>query len=66
MLRSNRTGSTAILSDFKKIYHYMNGKKETKKLFNQNKGQKEMMQNLFDNLISEGTSPQSLSMKFVE
>ncbi len=53
----NRAGSTAILSDFKNLIIYGEGKRNKKKLLNQNKGQKEMMVSLFDNLLSNGTSP---------
>lgn len=53
----SRAGSTAILSDFKNVIIYGKGRKKKKKLLNQNKGQKGMMDSLFNNLLSDGKVP---------
>ena len=50
------SGSTAIIEDFKKLQIYGKGKAIKKKLMNQNKGQKEMVQAYFDNLLNDGSS----------
>lgn len=57
----NRSGTTAVLSDFKNLSIYSGEKTKRKKLFNQNKGQKEMMDSLFNNLLSNGTVPISFN-----
>lgn len=45
-------GTTCIINDFKELKIYGNGKPFKKKLFNQNKGQKEMVQLYLNNLLS--------------
>ncbi|MGB0933360.1 MAG: bi-domain-containing oxidoreductase [Lishizhenia sp.] len=50
------SGSTAIIEDFKQLKIYGKGKPTKKKLMNQNKGQKEMVQAYFDNLLKDGSS----------
>jgi predicted dehydrogenase/threonine dehydrogenase-like Zn-dependent dehydrogenase len=50
------SGSTAIIEDFKKLQIYGKGKALKKKLMNQNKGQKEMVEAYFDNLLKDGSS----------
>lgn len=50
-------GTTAILSDFKELKIYGKGKPFKKKLLNQNKGQKEMMNAFFNGLLETGTAP---------
>ena len=47
------SGSTAIIEDFKKLQIYGKGKTTKKKLMNQNKGQKEMVEAYFNNLLKE-------------
>ena len=46
------SGTTCIINDFKELKIYGNGKPFKKKLFNQNKGQKEMVQLYLNNLLS--------------
>jgi len=50
------SGSTAILEDFKRLIIYGKGRLTKKKLMNQNKGQKEMLEAYFDNLLKDGSS----------
>jgi predicted dehydrogenase/threonine dehydrogenase-like Zn-dependent dehydrogenase len=50
------SGSTAIIEDFKRLQIYGKGNPTKKKLFNQNKGQKEMVQAYFDHLLKDGSS----------
>lgn len=50
-------GKTGILQDFKEIKIYGKGKKTKKTLFNQNKGQKEMMESYLKNLTIGKGSP---------
>ena len=50
-------GQTAIVDDFKTLKIFKGGKVETKKLFNQNKGQKEMMRTFLSSLLTTGESP---------
>jgi predicted dehydrogenase/threonine dehydrogenase-like Zn-dependent dehydrogenase len=50
-------GQTAIIDDFKTLKIFKGGKVETKKLFNQNKGQKEMMSTFLSSLLTTGESP---------
>ena len=51
------SGTTAILYDFKKLCIYGKGKPSKTKLFNQNKGQKEMVKSFIDGILSNGTAP---------
>lgn len=51
------SGTTAILNDFKSLKVYGKGKPYSKKLINQNKGQKEMVEAYFDELLKNGNSP---------
>ena len=48
------SGTTAIISDFKELKIYGNGKPFAKKLLNQNKGQGQMMETFFDGLLHTG------------
>jgi predicted dehydrogenase/threonine dehydrogenase-like Zn-dependent dehydrogenase len=50
------SGSTAIIEDFKRLTIYGKGRPTKKKLMNQNKGQKEMVEAYFDNLLKDGSS----------
>ncbi|MDT0559378.1 bi-domain-containing oxidoreductase [Ichthyenterobacterium sp. W332] len=51
------TGSTAILNDFKELKIYGKGKPSKKKLMNQNKGQKEMVEAFIGGLLKDGKAP---------
>lgn len=51
------SGNTAVLSDFKELKIYGIGKPIKKKLFNQNKGQKEMVEAFINDLLKDGQSP---------
>lgn len=51
------SGNTAVLSDFKELKIYGKGKPIKKKLFNQNKGQKEMVEAFINDLLKDGQSP---------
>ena len=53
----NRSGVTAVLSDFKRISIFGKGKIKKKRLLNQNKGQKEMMAKFLNQLKSDGQAP---------
>lgn len=50
-------GMSATLSDFKELKIYGKGKPKKKKLLNQNKGQKEMVEAFFDGLLKDGQAP---------
>jgi polar amino acid transport system substrate-binding protein len=50
-------GSTAILSDFKELKIYSKGKPFKKKLLNQDKGQKQMVEAFFSGLLETGEAP---------
>ena len=50
-------GSTAIISDFKELKIYGKGKATSKKLFNQNKGQKEMVEAFMNGILDKGMAP---------
>ena len=45
-------GTTCIIDDFKELKIYSKGKPFKKKLFNQNKGQKEMVEQYINNLLA--------------
>ncbi|WP_353779878.1 Gfo/Idh/MocA family oxidoreductase [Winogradskyella sp. 3972H.M.0a.05] len=51
------SGTTAILSDFKELKIYGKGKPFKKKLINQNKGQKEMVESFINGLLNEAKAP---------
>ncbi|NCC18838.1 MAG: oxidoreductase [Bacteroidia bacterium] len=51
------SGNTAVLSDFKQLKIYGRGKTYKKKLNNQNKGQKEMIDAFLNGLLKDGKSP---------
>ncbi|RYM33466.1 oxidoreductase [Brumimicrobium glaciale] len=51
------SGNTAILSDFKELKIYGKGKPFKNKSFNQNKGQKEMVEAFINGLLKDGQSP---------
>ena len=50
-------GTSVILNDFKGLSIYKKGKPFKKKLFNQNKGQKEMVEQFFEGLLKSGKAP---------
>ena len=50
-------GSTAIISDFKELKIYGRGKATSKKLFNQNKGQQEMVEAFMNGILNNGCAP---------
>ncbi|OUS03479.1 oxidoreductase [Flavobacteriales bacterium 33_180_T64] len=50
-------GLSATLNDFKELKIYGKGKPKKDKLFNQNKGQKEMVNAFVNGLLSEGKAP---------
>ncbi|MDB2624711.1 bi-domain-containing oxidoreductase [Flavobacteriaceae bacterium] len=51
------SGTTAILNDFKELRIYGKGKPSKTKLFNQNKGQKEMVEGFINGIITSGKAP---------
>ena len=51
------SGTTAIINDFKSLKIYGRGKTISKKLVNQNKGQKQMVESYFDSLLKHGKPP---------
>lgn len=51
------SGSTAVLNDFKDLRIFGKRKSERHKLWNQNKGQREMVGAFIDSLIRDGSSP---------
>jgi predicted dehydrogenase/threonine dehydrogenase-like Zn-dependent dehydrogenase len=50
-------GQSAILNDFKELKIYTKGNPKKTKLFNQNKGQKEMVNSFISGLLRDGKSP---------
>ncbi|WP_191860166.1 bi-domain-containing oxidoreductase [Hanstruepera ponticola] len=50
-------GFSGVLNDFKELKLYGKGKPKKKKLFNQNKGQKEMVESFINGLIKDGKAP---------
>lgn len=50
-------GMSAVLNDFKELKIYGKGKPKKKKLVNQNKGQKEMVNAFIDGLLKDGQAP---------
>lgn len=61
----NSSGSTAIINDFKELTIYEKGKPKKKKLLNQNKGQKEMVEAFVSSIESEGKTPISLEETYL-
>jgi len=51
------SGTTAIISDFRKLEIYGEGKTYKKKLINQNKGQSQMVKLFFEDLLNTGKTP---------
>lgn len=51
------SGTTAVINDFKELKIYGKGKPSKKKLLNQNKGQKEMVESFMVHLLKDGSSP---------
>lgn len=51
------SGLSATLIDFKELRIYSKGKLKKEKLFNQNKGQKEMVSSFFNKLLIDGQAP---------
>ena len=52
-----RTGTTAVLKDFKELQIFGSGKPHTKNLFSQDKGQKEMVKAFIDAVRNGAASP---------
>jgi polar amino acid transport system substrate-binding protein len=50
-------GCSAVIEDFKSLSFYAGGKKTTKKLLSQNKGQKDEVRIFLDTIISGGENP---------
>lgn len=61
----NSSGTTAVLNDFKELVIYGKGKRYRKKLFNQNKGQKEMVHSFIDSVESSGQVPISMEETYL-
>ena len=61
----NSSGSTAVINDFKELKIYGKGKPKKKKLLNQNKGQKEMVEAFISSIESEGKPPISLEETYL-
>lgn len=55
------SGTTAILNDFKELRIYGKGKPYKKKLLNQNKGQKDMVEAFVKGIITTGNAPISFT-----
>ena len=55
------SGVTAVLNDFKELRVYGKGKPYKKKLFNQNKGQKEMIDSFLNGIVDKGEAPIAFS-----
>lgn len=53
----NASGSTAILNDFKELKFYGRGKPQKKKLLNQDKGQKAMVEEFINGIKNKGEAP---------
>ena len=51
------SGITAIINDFKDLSIYGKGKPSKTRLYNQNKGQKEMVEGFINGIIANGDSP---------
>ena len=49
-------GSTAVIKDFKEVMFYGKGRPQKKRLFNQNKGQKEMVEVFLNDLLEGKTT----------
>ena len=50
-------GQSAILNDFKELKIYGKGNPKKTKIFNQNKGQKEMVESFVNGLLADGNAP---------
>ena len=61
----NSSGSTAVINDFKELTIYGKGKPSKKKLLNQNKGQKEMVEAFISSIESKGKVPISLEETYL-
>ena len=61
----NSSGSTAVINDFKELMIYGKGKRSKKKLLNQNKGQKEMVEAFISSIESAGKVPISLEETYL-
>jgi len=55
------SGTIAILNDFKELRIYGKGKPHKTKLFNQNKGQKQMIDSFLNGIIDNGKAPITFS-----
>ena len=51
------SGTSVVLRDFKSLKIYGKGKTISKKLLNQNKGQKQMVESYFNSLLDKGKAP---------
>ena len=56
-LEAFSAGISATLNDFKELKIYGKGKPKKTRLFNQNKGQQEMVNTFVNDLINDGESP---------
>ena len=61
----NSSGTTAVINDFKELTIYGKGKPSKKKLLNQNKGQKEMVEVFISSIESAGKVPISLKETYL-
>ena len=61
----NSSCSTAVINDFKELTIYGKGKPSKKKLLNQNKGQKEMVEAFISSIESAGKVPISLEETYL-
>jgi len=61
----NCSGSTAVINDFKELKFYGRGKPQKKKLYNQDKGQKDMVKDFVTSLSKTGEAPISFEEIYV-
>lgn len=61
----NSSGTTAVIKDFKELFIYGKGKPKKKKLLNQNKGQKEMVEDFVSSIESNGRVPISMEETYL-
>ena len=61
----NSSGATAVINDFKELTIYGKGKPSKKRLLNQNKGQREMVEAFISSIESAGKVPISLEETYL-
>ena len=61
----NSSGTTVVINDFKELRIYGAGKPKKEKLFNQNKGQKEMVESFISSIESNGKVPISMEETYL-